>query len=193
VGEGFGPTEFGLESALPDAPDQIMRETAERLVERFSLTIGRLYEDTRPTIDALVTAGYPLPPELRAPAELALAQRFEASITAVAALETPDRHVFARAAAVVEEARRAGIRSAALVTPRAAELVHGCVTAAVDRALADVNAAHVDAALGFLGLVRDLDIPVDTDAAQERAFAALEVLPGDRGLRKLAAALGLAV
>ena len=38
-----------------------------------SATYERLYDDHRPRLNALVAAGYPLPPELRAPAEFALA------------------------------------------------------------------------------------------------------------------------
>jgi alpha-amylase/alpha-mannosidase (GH57 family) len=192
VGEGFGPREFGLESALPDAPDQIMHDTAERLVERFSSAIGRLYEDTRPTIDALITAGYPLPPELQAPAAMALAQRFEAEIAAIARRTPPETQSFARARAIVAEARRAGIDGDELATPRAADLLHRCITEAVDLALTDATTGPVDTALGLLRLVRELDIPVDTDPAQERVFAALEVMPADAGLKSLAAALDLA-
>jgi len=192
VGEGFGPREFGLESALPDAPDQIMRDTAERLVDRFTSTIERLYDDNRPTIDALVTAGYPLPPELRAPAELALARRFEDEVAAVADPVTPDPQSFARARAVVAEARGAGFR---LATPRAAALMTRSVSAAVDRALEEASAGQVDAveaALALLRLTRDLDVPIDVAPAQERVFAALQERPDDPALRMLASALDLA-
>ncbi|MGH9118146.1 MAG: DUF3536 domain-containing protein [Acidimicrobiales bacterium] len=201
IGEGFGPREFGLESALPDAPDQIVRETAERLVDRFTSTIERLYDDNRPTIDALVTAGYPLPPELRAPAELALARRFDDAVAAVADRDRPDPQSFARARAIVAEARGAGIR---LNTPKAAALMTTSVTAAVDRVLihadagaeagagAEAEAGHVEDALALLRLTRDLDLPVDVAPAQERVFAALQLRPDDGDLRRLASALNLA-
>ena len=171
-----------------------MRDTAERLVERFSSTIGRLYEDTRPAIDALVTAGYPLPPELRAPAELALAQRFETEVATIAdACRHPTPSPSPERGPSWPKPGAAGIRGDGLVTATAATLLNRSITAAVDRALADANAGHVDAALGLLGLIRDLDIPVDIDAAQESVFAALQVLPDEPGLRRLGAALDLAV
>ena len=169
-----------------------MRETAERLVERFSWTVGRLYEDTRPTMDALLTAGYPLPPELRAPTEMALAQRFEAEIAIAAGRIPVDPQAFGRVRAVVAEARRAGLLGAGLVTPRAADVMHRCITAAVDGALADGATGHVDTVLALFRLIRELDIAVDTDALQERVFAALQVLPDDPGLGRLAAALDVA-
>ena len=132
IGEGFGPHEFGLESALPDAPDQIVRDTAERLIDRFTSTIERLYDDTRPIIDALVTAGYPLPPELRAPAGMALARRFEEELRAATSADrvSPDPQLLGRARAVAAEAKAAGIR---LATPAAIEVMTRTVATAVDR------------------------------------------------------------
>jgi hypothetical protein len=111
IGEGFGPKEFGLESALPDAADQILRDTADDLVDRFAATLERLYEDNRPIIEALATAGYPLPPELRAPAELALARRLEDQIVAVGDPATePPRTSSGRRAPCVSSRRRLGRR-----------------------------------------------------------------------------------
>ncbi|MGH9244098.1 MAG: DUF3536 domain-containing protein [Acidimicrobiales bacterium] len=205
IGEGFGPREFGLESALPDAADQIVRDTAARLVDRFTSTIERLYEDNRSLIDALVTAGYPLPPELRAPAELALARRFEDEIEAVADPTSPEPHAFRAAQEVVREARTLGFQ---LATPRAAEVMTRSVLAVVEAAVAEPTPEHVDAALGLLRLTRDLGLAVDLSLAQERVFAALrrggpELVASGSGrraaaadpspLRELGRALNLAV
>jgi alpha-amylase/alpha-mannosidase (GH57 family) len=193
VDEGFGPREFGLDSALPDAADQIVRGIAERLSDRVTSAMERLYEDNRPTIDALVTAGYPLPPELRAPAELALARRFDDEIAAVADPTNADPSAFGNARDVVRAARAAGLR---LATPRAAAVMTRSVTAVVDRAVADPTATNVGSALDLLRLTRDLDLEIDVTPAQERVFAALHDggdAPGVGALRELGRALHLAV
>ena len=62
IGEGFGPREFGLESALPDAADQIVASAAAGLVDRFAQVYEHLYSDHRSRLAALLTAGYALPP-----------------------------------------------------------------------------------------------------------------------------------
>jgi hypothetical protein len=193
VDEGFGPREFGLDSALPDAADQIVRGIADRLSNRVTSAIERLYEDNRPTIDALVTAGYPLPPELRAPAELALARRFEDEIAAAADPADPEPADFGNAQSVVRAARAAGLR---LATPRAAAVMTKSVAAAVDRAVTDPTRGNLDAALDLLRLTRDLDLEVDVTPAQERVFAALHDAPDAADvapLRELGRALHLAV
>src|SRR3954469_18212706 len=77
LAEGVGPREFGLESALPDAAEQLVASAARQLTERFGATYEHLYADHRGRLNALARAGYPLPPELRAPVEFALARRFE--------------------------------------------------------------------------------------------------------------------
>ena len=77
VSDGFGPREFGLGSALPDAAEQILESAARTLTDRFTGAYDQLFSDHRPTLTALAAAGYQLPPELRAPAELALARRLD--------------------------------------------------------------------------------------------------------------------
>jgi hypothetical protein len=103
IAEGFGPREFGLESALPDAAGEIVQGAADTLRERFGLAYDQLYGDHRGAIAALVSAGYPLPAELRAPAELALARRLEAEVAA--SLSDDHRDGFHEARAIVAEAR----------------------------------------------------------------------------------------
>ena len=58
-------------------------------------------------ITALTAAGYALPEELRAPAQLALARRFEADLVALATDE--GRLALASAESVVAEATEAGV------------------------------------------------------------------------------------
>ena len=186
--DGFGPREFGLDSALPDAADQIVAGAADTLAERFAETYDRLYVDHRSRLDALITAGYPLRPELRAPMELALARRFEVEIARAVHEDGTER--FAVANDIAREARRAGVQ---LATPHAATTMSATLLAAVERA---VERPHDDeragAALGLLRLVRRLDLPLDLERPQELVFEAIRV-DGGASLRQLGAALGLAV
>jgi hypothetical protein len=190
IAEGFGPHEFGLDSALPDAADQIVQGAADQLVDRITATYEHLYKDTRPLVGSLLTAGYPLPRELRAAAEFALARRFEAEI---AAADGSTVESYRAAQAIVAEAREAGLQ---LVTPRAVALMGRSLLSAVDRAL---EAPHdedcVESALAVLRLARELDLhlALDLERAQERVFEARRDRPDDEGLARLAAALGLMV
>jgi alpha-amylase/alpha-mannosidase (GH57 family) len=186
--DGFGPREFGLDSALPDAADQIVAGAADTLAERFAETYDRLYADHRSRLDALITAGYPLPPELRAPMELALARRFEVEIARAVHEDGAER--FTVANDIAREARRAGVQ---LATPRAARTMSATLLAAVERAVEQPDDdERAGAALGLLRLVRGLDLPLDLERPQELVF---EAMRGDGGasLRTLGAALGLGV
>ena len=167
ISDGFGPHEFGLESALPDAADQIVHGAAAQLAERFGATYERLYADHRGLLDALITANYPLPPELRAPAEFALARRFEAEIAR--AVDADDTGAFRAAQAIALEARHGGFR---LATPSAAATMSHTLLAAVERAIEEPDPARVKAALDLLHLTRELGLDVDVNRAQEALLAA---------------------
>ena len=136
IGDGFGPREFGLESALPDAAGEIVRSAAAQLADRFGATYERLYNDHRQLLDALNTAGYPLPPELRAPAEFALARRFEAEIAK--AVDSAETGSFEAAQAIAREARHHGFQ---LATPSAAAIMGRTLLTAVERAVEDPDPA----------------------------------------------------
>jgi alpha-amylase/alpha-mannosidase (GH57 family) len=189
IAEGFGPREFGLESALPDAADQIVASAAEGLAERFATTYEHLYDDHRSEYEALLTAGFPLPRELRAPAELALARRLEAAVARAVDDEGPSPYEAARE--IVREARRAGVR---LATPHAAQTMERPLVAAVERAVEDpADDERARAALDLLRLVRDLDLPLNLERPQELVFEALRRGQPGPSLRNLGAALGVAV
>jgi alpha-amylase/alpha-mannosidase (GH57 family) len=190
ISEGFGPDEFGLDSALPDAADQIVRSAADQLVERLSGTYEFLYRETRPLLASLRVAGYPLPPEARAPAEFALARRFEAEIEAAVDVSTVES--FRAAQDIVTEARDAGFQ---LVTPRAAELMGRSLLAALHRAIEAPDEGRVETARALLRLARhlDLDLALDFARAQELVFEARRANPDDELLERLARPLGLMV
>jgi hypothetical protein len=136
----------------------------------------------------LLTAGYPLPPELRAPAEFALARRFEAEIAR--AVDDPSTDSFRAAQEIVREARQGGFQ---LASPRAAALMGRTLLAAVERVIEEPDSARVDAALGLLRLTRDLGLGVNLDRAQELVFDALRRGDGGDAIRRLGDALNLAV
>jgi hypothetical protein len=188
VGEGFGPDEFDLSWALPDAAEQILSSVADALSERMAAAYQRLFEDHRATLDALALAGYDLPPELRAPAVLALSRRFEAEVEAQAGSTDPQGYEEARQ--LVRVAHRHGVH---LDTPRARTAMSRAIAAAVARAVdPDDGETAVEPALQLLSLASDLELYPDVDVAQELVYDALLSRPTP-ALREVGSALGLAV
>ncbi|HET7653581.1 MAG TPA: DUF3536 domain-containing protein [Acidimicrobiales bacterium] len=190
LGDGFAGDEFDLSWALPDAADQILASVADSLAERMAAAYQRLFDDHRATLDALAIAGYDLPPELRAPAVLALSRRFESEVAAQAGSSDPQAYEEARQ--LVRVARRHGVH---LDTPRARAVMSRSIRIAVERAVEAGNGGGpeaVDAALQLLLLARDLELYPDVDVAQELVYDALVERPTP-SLRLLGTALGLAV
>ena len=188
MGEDFGSREFDLSWALPDAAEQIVEQTAAALADRLAGAYERIYEDHRRTLVALTVAGYPLPPELRAPAELALARRFEQEVAAQAG--SPDPAAYRSAVAIAREAKVHGFR---IDTPRARATIERLLLDAVRDAVrgdADSDRA-VERALALLNLAHDLELHPDIERPQELVYDALERHPSP-ALRLLAASLGLA-
>ncbi|HET9442706.1 MAG TPA: DUF3536 domain-containing protein, partial [Acidimicrobiales bacterium] len=128
VSDAFGPREFGLRSALPDAADQFLHSAADVLVDRFVADYDRLFTDHRPVLGALAAAGYELPAELRAPAELALGRRLELEVARASHDGSLDGRNYAGAVAVAREARSSGYR---LSAPKANAIVERLLLAAV--------------------------------------------------------------
>ncbi|MCU1374829.1 MAG: hypothetical protein JWO68_2115, partial [Actinomycetia bacterium] len=185
VGERFGPDEFGLDRALPDAAEQIVAGVAANLEKRFASTFDRLYTFNRDGLLSLARAGMPLPAAIRLPAEHALARRLEAEITAQQGSSDP--HAYDAARATAQEAQTFGLT---IDAPRARAALEQTLAAAVERALAGEVGA-VTAALAVRELATTLDVGIDVSSPQEAVYDAL--LGGGRDdLRPLAKALGLA-
>ena len=190
VGDGFGPNEFGLESALPDAAEQIVASAARTLADRFAAAYGRLFEDHEHTLVALARAGYQLPPELRAPGELALARRLEAAVAAQAgSLDPADYSV---AVAIARQAQESGLT---IDTPAARAMVARMLDRAVAAAVAEPTRGEgADAALTVLEVSRELGLTLDIERAQELVYDALASVPDGAAapsMRRLADALWL--
>ena len=193
LSEGFGPLEFGLQDALPDAAGEMLESAASALADRFAGAYAQLVEDHRATLSALTAAGYPLPPELRAPAELALARRFEAEVAEATGIGGSDAGFdpsrYDAAADIAREARRAGL---SLETPVALATIERLLDDATRAACQGVEGA-VEVALAVLQLARDLRLHPDTSLAQERVYERLVTGPGTPALRLLGVAINLAV
>jgi len=182
VNDNFGPREFGLESALPDGTEEILRSTESSLANRFGSVFERLFEENRPTLEKLFASGDPVPPLLRAPAELALARQLEAAVAAAAGSSDP--LAYRDAIAVADTARRYGF---SIDTPRARTTIEQLLLEAVTErgALGD--------ALALLELARQLDLEPSIERPQELVYEALLANPEDPNLRRLGEALRLAV
>jgi hypothetical protein len=187
VSSAFGPEEFDLQSALPDAADEILQGAARELADRFAGAYEQLFADHHGRLAALAAAGYQLPPELRAPAELSLARRFEAEVAAQEGSNEPA--AYAGAVAIARQAREEGYR---IDTPEALQTVERMLTDAVARAVAE-GGTDVDAPLALLQLASDLDLRPDIERAQELVYGGLTTGEATDPLRRLATALNLAV
>jgi len=186
VDERFGPEEFGLDRALPDAAEQIVAGAAASLENRFADAFERLYGFNRRELTSLVRAGLPLPPAIRLPAELALARRLEAEITAQHGSWDPKAYDAALAAA--REAESYGL---SIDAPRARAALEQTLAAAVRRAVSG-EADAITAALALRELATSLGVGIDLSLPQEDVYDAL--LAGGRDdLLPLATALDLAV
>lgn len=175
VAEGFGPDEFGLDAALPDAGERIMARAASDLAARFAAAYEQLYGDHRDTLDALAAAGYPLPPVLRAPAELALARRIESEVAAQHGSLKPDD--YATAINLARQARDGGFD---IDTPDARLRLGQLLAFAAERVDSPDPAARREAAaagLVLLDVAQSLELHPDVDRAQELVFAALRSWP----------------
>jgi alpha-amylase/alpha-mannosidase (GH57 family) len=185
VSDGFGPREFGLGSALPDAAEQILQGAARTLSYRFARAYDQLFSDHRPTLTALAAAGYQLPPELRAPAEMALARRLEAAVAGAAGSLDPEDYV--DALAIVREARANGVT---LDAPMARSAIDRLVLVAVERAILDP--ARLTEVQAMLLLAGSLGMEPVVGRAQELVYDAVTVAGRD-DLLPLASALGLVI
>jgi hypothetical protein len=190
VAEGFGPQEFGLESVLPDAAGEILSSTARHLTDRFAASFERLVRDNHDTLSALAVARYPLPAEVRIPAQLVLARRLEADLEALAL--GWDRLAARAARQTVDEAETLAVR---LDTAGVGAAATSAVTALTAHAVRAPSAEAVDAVRQTISIARTAGVPLRLAEAQEIAYAAAS-RPGTVGdarlLRELGWLLGLA-
>jgi hypothetical protein len=195
IDQCFGPREFGLDAALPDAAGDIVATAAHELADRFAASLESLWADSRDLLGSLAKAGHPLEPELRAPVEFALGRRIRTALATVAGPEGDDLDTAAtavRAAAdAAWEANRLGVE---LSPDRVAAALAEAVEAATRRVVADGDdAAVAQIVRDLLRLRRPLGVAINLDRAQELVVDALAVSPGSERLAALGAAIGVAV
>jgi hypothetical protein len=186
LNERFGPAEFGLERALPDAAEQIVASAAAAVEERFDDAYDRMYRFNRTDLRALAGAGLTLPPAIRLAAQEALARRLEREI--LAQQGSWDSKAYAAALQTAQEAESYGLT---IDAPRARVVLEHTIGAAVGRAL-EGDGLAVDAVLALRHLARSLGVGLDLARPQELVYDAV-LAGGDEQVRMLAEALDLAV
>jgi hypothetical protein len=179
IGDDFGPAEFGLEAALPDAADEIVAGAASALEERFASAYGLLFAENRATFRSLATAGFALPDDLRAAAEVAFDRRLAAELL---------NHAYDDAVAVVQEGIETGLR---IDGPRARDALDHTLRETVQRAISGEHDAGA-ASLALLRLAGTLGISLDVGVVQEALYDALRTR-ATPSLSALGVAVGLAV
>jgi alpha-amylase/alpha-mannosidase (GH57 family) len=185
-----GGEEFGLESALPDAADQVLRSTAQSLADRFDMVFERLVTDASDTFEALTIAGYPLPPDLKVPVQMASARRLEADLVALGRGYSALTYRSARETA--EQARAQGL---SLTTPDVSAALREATLTAVSSAVDERHLTAVEAAIALVRLALLIDHQFDLSRAQDLVYFALVDGTAETVgmLRPLGVVLGLAV
>jgi hypothetical protein len=195
IDQCFGPREFGLDAALPDAAGDIVATAAHELADRFAASLESLWADSRDLLGSLAKAGHPLEPELRAPVEFALGRRIRTALAAVAGPEGDDTDTAASAVRAATDAAWEVNRLGVDISP---DRVAGALAEAVEAATRRVVADGDDATLAqlvrdLLRLRRPLGLSINLDRAQELVVDALAASPGSERLAALGAAIGVAV
>lgn len=180
----IGSEEFDLSIALPDERERLMERTANGLEERYTEAYERLYEQHRATIEDLARHGYDLPGVLRAPAELALAHRFQAAV--LGAESSTDPAAYEDALAIARQARAAGFEVDGRVTT---QFMQRLLDDVVLRAIEKPTARAVRVALDVMQLTSELPTGVKIEKLQEAVFAAIAVPGASPLLKQLASAL----
>jgi hypothetical protein len=183
--ESFGGDHYGLEHVIAEGRERVGRRILEGLVERFSSHYSALYEDHGRAIELLGAAGFELPPELRAAAEITLGRRLWGEIQT--AQESFEAASYARAYEISDQARARKLELD-LSAPR----LHftSMILDAVAGAVEHPDAAHLGAAIAILEIAQRLGIEADLSRAQERLYLSASKLPGGPALEKLAGLLG---
>ena len=134
VGEVFTGETFGLEQALPEGRQEVVGAIFSELTERFAEQYARLYHDHQRTLESLTAAGYELPRDLRAAAQLTLTDEIERELEKAAG-GGDDREAFDAIRDTLALARDQGYRLD--------------MTAVEEHLTAATNAAGVAAATGL--------------------------------------------
>ena len=184
----FGPQEYGLEHVLPEGRERIAEIIFKNLVNRFTDEYALLYRDNRRRIEMLQRAGFELPAELRAAAEFTFGKRFEEEIRRQQ--QSRDPIAYQKAVQIAQEAARHGYK---FDRSSSRPVFEDMIAGAVELAVAEPSAEHIESALALVSLAGDLGIDVNLDRPQEEIYEAVqkELVSGEEIL-ELALKVGLA-
>jgi len=166
MAERIDGEEFGIEQVLPEGRQEVVGAVFSDLTDRFHEQYSRLYHDHRRILEMLTEAGYELPRDLRAAAELTLASELERRLSRALAVgvDAADPSAFD---AVIETAALAREQGYALDLQPVAEVLAAATTAATRSAVDSPTAAAADAVQRWLELSGELAVDVDLTEAQE--------------------------
>ena len=161
--------EFDLEQALPEGRREIVSAVFSELGERFREVYERLYTDNRRILEMLTAAGYELPRDLRAAAELTLSGRLEQILAGALGEAGVDDEALDEVREILTLARSQGYELDLTALER---LLTQTVSAAARAASQTLQAGDIDAVERWLALCGELAIDIDLSEAQEHAYDA---------------------
>lgn len=166
VNELIAGEEFGLGAALPEGRQEVVGAIFSELNERFTEQYARLFHDHRRELEMLTAAGYTLPRDLRAAAELTLSAELEQHLRAAAVAATRPE-AFTGIRATLEQARSQGYQLD--LAP-----VEAALTTAVARAACaaarTLTPADVDAIRRWVTLSAEIGVDLDLTGPQECVY-----------------------
>ena len=184
----LGPDEGGLESVLADGRDRISELVLGGIVGSFAEAYARMYESHQRELEHFKQAGFDLPQELSAAAELALGRRFNIEIEK--ARPSADPAAYVRAIEIADEARRLGYE---IDRSLASRMLGDLIAEAVARATSEPSFETIKGATMMVELARHLRADGNLARAQEILYRALlEQAISPSAMSALALALGFA-
>ncbi|MET0593368.1 MAG: hypothetical protein ABW133_11750, partial [Polyangiaceae bacterium] len=184
----LGPDEGGLESVLPEGRERISELVLGGIVGSFADGYARMYESHQRELEHFKHAGFELPKELSAAAELALGRRFDIEMDKVSA--GSDVADYARAIEIADEAQRQGYE---IDRSRASKRLGTLIAEAVTHATTSPSPESIQRATELTELARHLRADANLACAQEILYRALlEQAISPAAMSALAVALGFA-
>jgi hypothetical protein len=184
----LGPDEGGLESVLAEGRERISELVLGTIVGSFAEAYARMYESHQRELEHFKQAGFDLPKELSAAAELALERRFNIEIEK--ARPSADPAAYAKAIEIADEARRQGFEIDRSIASR---MLGDMIADGVARAAAQPTTETIQAVTLLVELARHLRADAHLARAQEVLYRALlEQVISPAAMSVLAIALGFA-
>ncbi len=167
--ETMGPEEHGLESVLPEERKRIAGLAYGDVIAHFTDTYHHLYRSNQRIVEMLQEAGFELPAEFLAAAELTLSRRFERELASAMVSREPD--AYDSAIAISDEAAQRGYR---LDRRDASHAFSRMLETAIATCTRRWEPSAYARALSLLDLGRRLHLDVDLTRAQDTFLLAVE-------------------